>query len=157
MPLLDSYSKVFRIIVETPSHVEHFPTATIETYLQFLCKVIDAILESLGTATDLQSTIYLFAETLPSLSAKRRLPYAAAEVLHSIYSLLNISYDIKSNQLMDIWDSVGRFIASNTDSSASDASSISIANIILQRLSSSNVDFCDDVSLLAFERLTEIF
>ena len=157
MPLLDSYSKVFRIIVETPSHVEHFPTATIETYLQFLCKVIDAILESLGTATDLQSTIYLFAETLPSLSAKRRLPYAAAEVLHSIYSLLNISYDIKSNQLMDIWDSVGRFIASNTDSSASDASSISIANIILQRLSSSNVDFCDDVSLLAFERLPEMF
>jgi hypothetical protein len=157
MPLLDSYSKVFRIVVETPSHVEHFPTATIETYLQFLCEVIDAILESLGTVTYLQSSVYLFAETTPSLSAKRRLPYAAAEVLHSIYSLLNISYDIKINQLMDIWESVGRFIASNTDSSASDASSISIANIILQRLSSSNVDFCDDVSLLVFERLPEMF
>lgn len=157
MPLLDNYSKVFRIVVETPSHVEHFPTANIEIYLQFLCKVIDAILESMSAATDIQSSVYLFAETTPSLSVKRRLPYAASEVLRSIYCLLSTCYDIKVNQLIDIWDSVGRFIASNTDSSANESFPIKIASLILQRLSSSNIDLCDDVSLLVFEQLPEMF
>lgn len=157
IPLIDSYSKSFRMVVETPSHVEHLPAADIQAYLTFLCKSIDAIIESLGTSTDFQSSIYLFSEHKPSTSNQRRLPYAAAELLQSIYHLLNFSSGITVNQISDIWNTIGRFIHSTTESSTCDIYAISIANTILNLASSRDLEFCENVSLLVFEQLPELF
>lgn len=157
MPLLDSYSKTFRLIVEHPAHVEHLSLKDIQTYLTFLCKAVDAIIESMGASIDTESSIYLFADSAPSLSNQRRMPYAIAELLQSIQLLLNISSGITLNQLSDIWNTVGRYINSTTESAMSDSYAIGIANVLLNLASSRDLNFCESVSLLMLERLPELW
>lgn len=154
VPLLDCYSKSFRMIVERPSHVEHLPLSDIKDYLTFLCKLVDAIIETLGSSSiDTESSIYLFASQKPSQSDQRRFSYSAAELLQSIFLLLSFSSGITTNQMDNIWNTLGRYIKSGTESAAGDLYAISIANIILNLSSSSDFEFCERVSLLTFEQL----
>lgn len=157
MPLLDSYSKSFRMIVEFPAHVEHIPQSDIQAYLNFLCKSIDAIIESLGTSTDVESSIYLFSDLKPSASIQRHYSYAASELLQSIFHILNSASGIAINQMNDIWDSVGRYINSTTENSTSDQYAIAIANMLLNLASSRDLDFCEKLSLFLFERLPNLW
>lgn len=157
MPLLDSYSKSFRMIVEFSAHVEHLPQSDIQAYLKFLCKSIDAIIESLGTSCDVESSIYLFSDLKPSASNQRQYSYAASELLQSIFHILNTASGITLDQMSDIWDSVGRYINSTTDNSTSDQYAIAIANTLLDSASSRDLDFCEKLSLFLFERLPDLW
>lgn len=157
MPLLDAYSKTFRMIVEAPAHTEHLPHAEVQTYLTFLCNAVDSVIESLGTSIDTMASVYVFADNTPNLAKQRRLPYAAAELLQSIYLLIATTSGISTNQLNDIWETVGRYINSTTESSSGDVYAINIANVLLSLSSTENWDFCERVSLLVFERLTELW
>lgn len=149
MPLLDSYSKIFKSIVELPRYVEHLRVSEIKHLINFLMKAIDAMSILLGT-TESESASTSSMGGLSGVSTWRNLHYAASEFFHSIFSLLKYGFDVEHNQVVDLWDVISKFMKTVKDLSACDLQLLLIANWILKTFSTSDFDFCENVASSVF-------